>query len=47
MEMQSSMGWMIPAWILGAPLVAGLIAWFAAPKTTTLRDTTVYPQGTR
>jgi hypothetical protein len=47
MEMQTSMGWMIPLWILGAPFVGGLIAWFSAPKTTTHRDTAVYPQGTR
>jgi hypothetical protein len=47
MEMQASMGWFIPLWILGAPLVAGLIAWFSAPKTTTHHDSSVYAQGVR
>lgn len=39
MELQSSMGGLIPLWILGAPFVAGLIGWFAAPKVTTRHDT--------
>jgi hypothetical protein len=38
MEMLSSIGGLIPLWILGAPLVAGLIAWMSAPKTTTRHD---------
>lgn len=39
------MGWLILLWILGAPLVAGLIACFSAPKTTSRHDTTVYAEG--
>jgi hypothetical protein len=38
MDMQGSIGGLIPLWILGAPLVAGLIEWMRMPKTTTRND---------
>ena len=38
MDIQSSIGGLIPLWILGAPLVAGLIEWMRMPKTTTRHD---------
>jgi hypothetical protein len=47
METQTTLGWLIPLWILGAPLVASLIAGFSAPKTTTRHDTPVYGPGGR
>ncbi len=28
----SSLGWLVPAWILGAPLVAALVMLMATPK---------------
>jgi hypothetical protein len=50
MELQSSIGGLIPLWILGAPFAAGLIAGMVAPKTTTRYDAdsrTAYPQSGR
>lgn len=47
METHSSFGVLIPLWILGAPFVGALIAWMAAPKSTTRHDIdtrTAYPQ---
>lgn len=47
MEMQSSIGGLIPIWILGAPLVAGLVLWITMPKAATRHDTelrSTYPQ---
>ena len=38
MDMQSTVGGWIPLWILGAPLVAGLISWMTTPKPSTYRD---------
>lgn len=38
MDIQGSIGGFIPLWILGAPLVAGLIEWMRMPKTTTRHD---------
>ncbi len=34
----SSFGWLVPLWILGAPLMASLILYLSTPKNTN-RDT--------
>jgi hypothetical protein len=31
-QVTSSMGWLIPTWILGAPLLAGLIMMMRGPR---------------
>lgn len=38
MEASNSMGGLIPLWILGAPLLAGLIALFTTPRSSTQND---------
>ena len=32
MDTISSMGWLVPAWIIGAPLLAGLVMLMTTPK---------------
>jgi hypothetical protein len=50
MQLHTSIGGLIPLWILGAPFVAGLIGLMTAPRTTTRPDSdsrSAYPRTDR